>query len=58
MHPMRVPLVDLAAQQAEIADEVRAGLDEVFETTAFIDGPAVRAFEPPPLRAETPGAPR
>jgi dTDP-4-amino-4,6-dideoxygalactose transaminase len=37
--------VDLAAQQAEIADEVRQGLDEVFETTAFIDGPAVRAFE-------------
>ncbi len=42
---MRVPLVDLAAQQAEIADEVRAGLDEVFSKTAFIDGPAVRAFE-------------
>jgi dTDP-4-amino-4,6-dideoxygalactose transaminase len=42
---MRVPLVDLAAQQSEIADEVRAGLDEVFEKTAFIDGPAVRAFE-------------
>ncbi len=42
---MRVPLVDLAAQQAEIADEVRAGLDEVFDRTAFIDGPAVGAFE-------------
>ena len=27
-----IPLVDLAAQQAEIADEVRAGLDEVFAT--------------------------
>ena len=42
---MTIPLVDLRAQQAEIADEVRAGLDEVFAATAFIGGPAVGRFE-------------
>lgn len=42
---MRIPLVDLGAQQAEIAAEVRAGLDEVFATTAFVGGPAVGRFE-------------
>ena len=42
---MSIPLVDLAAQQAEIAVEVRAGLDEVFAATAFIGGPAVGRFE-------------
>ncbi len=42
---MSIPLVDLAAQQAEIADEVRAGLDEVFASTAFVGGPAVARFE-------------
>ena len=42
---MRVPFVDLAAQHAEIADEVRTGLAAVFETTAFIGGPDVTAFE-------------
>jgi dTDP-4-amino-4,6-dideoxygalactose transaminase len=42
---MRIPLVDLAAQQAEVHVEVRAGLDEVFATTAFVGGPAVGRFE-------------
>lgn len=42
---MRVPLVDLGAQQEEIDDEVRIGLDEVFDSTAFVGGPAVAAFE-------------
>lgn len=42
---MRIPLVDLAAQQAEVDDEVRAGIDEVFATTAFVGGPAVGRFE-------------
>ncbi|MEZ0447894.1 DegT/DnrJ/EryC1/StrS family aminotransferase [Cellulomonas sp. ICMP 17802] len=40
-----IPLVDLGAQQAEIAEEVRAGLDEVFAATAFVGGPAVGRFE-------------
>ena len=42
---MKVPLVDLAAQQREVADEVRAGLDEVFAACAFVGGPQVAAFE-------------
>jgi dTDP-4-amino-4,6-dideoxygalactose transaminase len=42
---MTIPLVDLAAQQAEIDDEVRAGLDVVFAATAFVGGPAVGRFE-------------
>lgn len=42
---MRVPFVDLAAQHAEIADEVRSGMDAVFAATAFVGGPDVAAFE-------------
>lgn len=42
---MRIPLVDLAAQQAEIDAEVRAGWDEVLAATAFVGGPAVARFE-------------
>ncbi|MGZ4452316.1 MAG: DegT/DnrJ/EryC1/StrS family aminotransferase [Nocardioides sp.] len=42
---MNVPFLDLAAQHAEIADEVRQGLEEVFERTAFVSGPQVTAFE-------------
>ena len=42
---VKVPFVDLAAQQAEIADEVRAGLDAVFARTAFIGGEEVTLFE-------------
>lgn len=42
---MRVPLVDLAWQHAQIADEVVAGLEEVMRTTAFIQGPQVARFE-------------
>ncbi len=40
-----IPLVDLAAAQAEIAEEVRAGFDEVLATTAFVGGKHVSAFE-------------
>ena len=40
-----VPFVDLAAQHAEIADEVEAGLDAVFAATAFVGGPPVADFE-------------
>lgn len=42
---MKVPLVDLGAQQTEIDAEVRSGLDEVFARTAFVGGPDVGAFE-------------
>ncbi|NYI75696.1 aminotransferase class I/II-fold pyridoxal phosphate-dependent enzyme [Nocardioides panzhihuensis] len=42
---MKVPFVDLGSQQSEIADEVRLGLDHVFERTGFVGGPEVTAFE-------------
>lgn len=42
---MNIPLVDLAPQQAEIAEEVSAGLADVFATTAFIGGKPVQEFE-------------
>jgi dTDP-4-amino-4,6-dideoxygalactose transaminase len=40
-----IPLADLKAQHAEIADEVAAGFARVIADTAFILGPEVRAFE-------------
>ena len=40
-----VPMVDLGAQQDEIADEVEAGLKDVFAQASFISGPAVDEFE-------------
>jgi dTDP-4-amino-4,6-dideoxygalactose transaminase len=42
---MSIPLVDLAAQHAEVAAEVEAGLADVFATTAFIGGKPVGEFE-------------
>jgi len=44
-HLSHIPLVDLKAQHAEIADEVAAGFERVFAATAFILGPAVTEFE-------------
>ena len=38
-------MVDLKGQYASIADEVKAGMKEVMETTAFINGPQVGAFQ-------------
>jgi len=43
--PSVVPLVDLAAQQADVHDEVMAELAGVFKEAAFIGGPAVARFE-------------
>ncbi|WP_134765937.1 DegT/DnrJ/EryC1/StrS family aminotransferase [Nocardioides sp. 1609] len=40
-----IPLVDLVSQQAEVAAEVRAGLDDVLADCAFVGGPVVGAFE-------------
>jgi len=42
---VKIPLVDLGSQHQEVADEVRAGLDEVFAATSFVGGPAVAEFE-------------
>ena len=43
--PQRVPYLDLNAQYASIREEVRAAVDEVFETSAYVLGPAVERFE-------------
>jgi len=42
---MSIPLVDLAWQHRAIADEVRVGLERVIESSAFVGGPDVKAFE-------------
>ncbi|MFC1419627.1 DegT/DnrJ/EryC1/StrS family aminotransferase [Streptacidiphilus cavernicola] len=41
----QIPLVDLKAAHAEVAEEVRAGFDRVLANTAFIGGAEVSAFE-------------
>ncbi|MGQ0779052.1 MAG: DegT/DnrJ/EryC1/StrS family aminotransferase [Pseudonocardiales bacterium] len=41
----QVPLVDLVAQHAQVAEEVAAGWAAVLERTAFVNGPQVAAFE-------------
>jgi dTDP-4-amino-4,6-dideoxygalactose transaminase len=40
-----IPLVDLSAQHAAVADEVAEGWREVLAKTAFVGGPRVAAFE-------------
>jgi dTDP-4-amino-4,6-dideoxygalactose transaminase len=40
-----VPLVDLAWQHAQVADDVAAGWADVLARTAFVGGPAVARFE-------------
>ncbi len=41
--PMR-PMVDLRSQYLAIQDQIDRGLTEVIDNTAFINGPAVKAF--------------
>lgn len=41
----QLPLVDLRAAQAEIADEIMPEIEEVLRTAGFIGGPRVAAFE-------------
>ncbi len=43
--PDFIPLVDLAAQHAQVADEISHGWAEVLAATAFVGGPQVAAFE-------------
>lgn len=43
MEPIR--MVDLKGQYTFIAGEVKAAMDEVIESTAFINGPAVKEFQ-------------
>jgi dTDP-4-amino-4,6-dideoxygalactose transaminase len=42
---MTVPFLDLQAQNASIADELREAIDDVISHSRFILGPAVEAFE-------------
>ena len=42
---MKVPLLDLKAQYATIREEVRAGVDRVFESQQFVLGPETLALE-------------
>lgn len=42
---MKLPLVDLAAAHAEVAEEIRVGFDRVLAAADFIKGPEVAAFE-------------
>jgi dTDP-4-amino-4,6-dideoxygalactose transaminase len=41
----RIPLVDLAAAHAEVAEDVEAGFKRIIAETAFIGGAEVAAFE-------------
>jgi dTDP-4-amino-4,6-dideoxygalactose transaminase len=40
-----IPLVDLRKAHAEVADEIDAAMREVLADAAFVNGPAVKAFE-------------
>ena len=42
---MRVPLLDLSQQYSELAEPIRAAIEEVLGTQSFILGPKVEAFE-------------
>jgi dTDP-4-amino-4,6-dideoxygalactose transaminase len=42
---MKVPLLDLKAEYAGLRDEILPALDRVCQTSAFVEGPDVRAFE-------------
>ena len=43
--PAMLPMVDLKSQYLKIKDEIDAGMKEVLDTTAFINGPAVKTFQ-------------
>src|SRR6187549_2357263 len=42
---MNVPLIDLASQQLEVSEDVKAGWEKNIDTSAFIGGAAVSEFE-------------
>jgi dTDP-4-amino-4,6-dideoxygalactose transaminase len=45
MSAAHIPLVDLAAQHREVADDIIRGVSRVIDDTAFILGPDVKLFE-------------
>jgi len=42
---MKVPLLDLKSEYAELRDEILPALDRVCEASAFVQGPEMEAFE-------------
>ena len=42
---MKVPLLDLKTEYAELRDEILSALDHVCQTSTFVEGPEVVAFE-------------
>jgi dTDP-4-amino-4,6-dideoxygalactose transaminase len=44
-NPAAIPLVDLQAAHADVADEIHAGFERVLASGGFIKGPEVAAFE-------------
>ncbi len=42
---MEIPLVDLGAAHADVADDVDAGFGRIMAATAFVGGAEVSAFE-------------
>src|SRR6202046_2980588 len=43
--PMKVPLLDLKSEYAGLRDEILPALDRVCQSSAFVEGPEVQAFE-------------
>lgn len=41
----KIQMVDLAGQYKHIKDQIQAGFNEVLDTTAYINGPQVHAFQ-------------
>ena len=41
----KIQMVDLKGQYLKIKEEVDAGIQEVINSTAFINGPAVKQFQ-------------
>jgi len=43
--PSKIPMVDLRTQYLRIKEDIDAGINEVIDSTAFINGPAVKKFQ-------------
>jgi UDP-2-acetamido-2-deoxy-ribo-hexuluronate aminotransferase len=41
----KIQMVDLKSQYAFIRNEVQASIEEVLDTTSYINGPAVKSFQ-------------
>ena len=42
---MKVPVLDLKAEYADLRDEILQALDKLCQSSAFVEGPEVAAFE-------------